>query len=141
MLSKKTQYALQALSYMAGEKSDAPILIAEIAQEKNIPLKFLESILLELRKAGFLESKKGKNGGYFFAVPPGNIKLSSIFRIIEGPIALLPCVSLNYYEKCEDCVDEEHCGIRDAFLKVRMNTLELLKQSTVANIVDMEKNK
>ena len=70
MLSKKTQYALQALSYMVGKDTDQPILIAEIAEEKHIPLKFLENILLELRKAGFLDSKKGKNGGYFFATPP-----------------------------------------------------------------------
>lgn len=133
MLSKKTQYALQALSYMAGEKSDAPILIAEIAQEKNIPLKFLESILLELRKAGFLASKKGKNGGYFFAVPPAVIKLSSIFRIIEGPIALLPCVSLNFYEKCTDC-NEKKCGINKVMIEVRDNTLAILDKRTVADL-------
>ena len=133
MLSKKTQYALQALSYMAGEKSDAPILIAEIAQEKNIPLKFLESILLELRKAGFLASKKGKNGGYFFAVPPADIKLSSIFRIIEGPIALLPCVSLNFYEKCTDC-NEKKCGINKVMIEVRDNTLAILDKRTVADL-------
>ncbi|MFY8166639.1 MAG: RrF2 family transcriptional regulator, partial [Sediminibacterium sp.] len=99
MLSKKTQYALQALSYMVEKGTEAPILIAEIAAKKNIPLKFLENILLELKKGGFLESKKGKHGGYFFAISPQKIKLSSIFRIIEGPIALLPCVSLNFYEK------------------------------------------
>ena len=133
MLSKKTQYALQALSYMAGEKSDAPILIAEIAQEKYIPLKFLESILLELRKAGFLASKKGKNGGYFFAVPPAAIKLSSIFRIIEGPIALLPCVSLNFYEKCTDC-NEKKCGINKVMIEVRDNTLAILDKRTVADL-------
>ena len=103
MLSKKTQYALQALSYMVEKDTDDPILIAEIARQKNIPIKFLENILLSLRKAGFLESKKGKHGGYFFAQAPEKIKLSSIFRIIEGPIALLPCVSLNFYEKCADC--------------------------------------
>jgi Rrf2 family protein len=110
MLSKKTQYALQALSFMAEQGGMEPILIAEIAQAKNIPIKFLENILLALKKAGFLESKKGKNGGYFFALPPQKIKLSSIFRTIEGPIALMPCVSLNFYEKCADC-NEKKCGI------------------------------
>ena len=99
MLSKKTQYALQALTYMVGKGTESPILIAEIAEAKNIPLKFLENILLELKKAGFLDSKKGKHGGYFFAMPPQKIKLSAIFRTIEGPIALLPCVSLNFYKK------------------------------------------
>ncbi len=133
MLSKKTQYALQALSYMVEKKSESPILIAEIAVQKNIPLKFLERILLDLRKAGFLESKKGKNGGYFFAIPPSKIKLSSVFRIIEGPIALLPCVSLNFYEKCTDC-NEKKCGLNKVMIEVRDNTLAILDKRTVANL-------
>jgi Rrf2 family protein len=133
MLSKKTQYALQALSYMVEKHSDDPILIAEIANQKNIPIKFLENILLELRKAGFLESKKGKHGGYFFAQAPEKIKLSSIFRIIEGPIALLPCVSLNFYEKCADC-NEKKCGINRVMAAVRDNTLAILDNQTVADL-------
>jgi Rrf2 family protein len=133
MLSKKTQYALQALSYMVEKHSDNPILIAEIASQKNIPIKFLENILLELRKAGFLESKKGKHGGYFFAQAPEKIKLSSIFRIIEGPIALLPCVSLNFYEKCADC-NEKKCGINKVMAAVRDNTLAILDNKTVADL-------
>jgi Rrf2 family protein len=133
MLSKKTQYALQALSYMVEKHSDNPILIAEIARQKNIPIKFLENILLELRKAGFLESKKGKHGGYFFAQAPEKIKLSSIFRIIEGPIALLPCVSLNFYEKCADC-NEKKCGINKVMAAVRDNTLIILDNKTVADL-------
>ena len=139
MLSKKTQYALQALSYMVEKKSESPILIAEIAVKKNIPLKFLERILLDLRKAGFLESKKGKNGGYFFAIPPSKIKLSSVFRIIEGPIALLPCVSLNFYEKCTDC-NEKKCGLNKVMIEVRDNTLAILDKRTVANL-DYKKGK
>ena len=133
MLSKKTQYALQALSYMVEKHTDDPILIAEIARQKNIPIKFLENILLSLKKAGFLESKKGKNGGYFFAIAPENIKLSSIFRIIEGPIALLPCVSLNFYEKCADC-NEKKCGINKVMIEVRDNTLAILDKRTVADL-------
>ena len=133
MLSKKTQYALQALSYMVEKHTDDPILIAEIARQKNIPIKFLENILLSLRKAGFLESKKGKHGGYFFAQAPEKIKLSSIFRIIEGPIALLPCVSLNFYEKCADC-NEKKCGINKVMAAVRDNTLAILDNKTVADL-------
>ena len=133
MLSKKTQYALQALSYMVEKDTDDPILIAEIARQKNIPIKFLENILLSLRKAGFLESKKGKHGGYFFAQAPEKIKLSSIFRIIEGPIALLPCVSLNFYEKCADC-NEKKCGINKVMIEVRDNTLAILDKRTVADL-------
>ena len=134
MLSKKTQYALQALSYMVEKNSEVPLLIAEIAAAKNIPLKFLENILLELKKGGFLESKKGKHGGYFFAIPPQKIKLSAIFRIIEGPIALLPCVSLNFYEKCADC-NEKKCGINRVMAEVRDNTLAILDKRTVADLV------
>jgi Rrf2 family protein len=133
MLSKKTQYALQALTYMVEKEEQSPILIAEIASQKNIPLKFLENILLELKKAGFLESKKGKNGGYFFAMPPQKIKLSAIFRTIEGPIALLPCVSLNFYEKCADC-NEKKCGINKVMVEVRDNTLSVLDKRTVADL-------
>ena len=133
MLSKKTQYALQALSYMVEKHTDDPILIAEIARQKNIPIKFLENILLSLRKAGFLESKKGKHGGYFFAQAPEKIKLSSIFRIIEGPIALLPCVSLNFYEKCADC-NEKKCGINKVMAAVRDNTLAILDNKTVSDL-------
>jgi len=133
MLSKKTQYALQALSYMVEKDTDDPILIAEIARQKNIPIKFLENILLSLKKAGFLESKKGKHGGYFFAQAPEKIKLSSIFRIIEGPIALLPCVSLNFYEKCADC-NEKKCGINKVMAAVRDNTLIILDNKTVADL-------
>jgi Rrf2 family protein len=133
MLSKKTQYALQALSYMVGKQTESPILIAEIAEEKKIPLKFLENILLELRKAGFLESKKGKHGGYLFAMPPEKIKLSAIFRTIEGPIALLPCVSLNFYKKCDSC-NEKKCGINKVMIEVRNNTLAILDKRTVADL-------
>ena len=93
----------------------------------------MENILLELRKAGFLESKKGKHGGYFFAQAPEKIKLSSIFRIIEGPIALLPCVSLNFYEKCADC-NEKKCGINKVMAAVRDNTLAILDNKTVSDL-------
>ena len=133
MLSKKTKYGIKALTFLARQENQTPVQIAEIAKAEHISVKFLESILLELRKAGFLESKKGKNGGYFFAVPPSNIKLSSIFRIIEGPIALLPCVSLNFYEKCADC-NEKKCGINKVMIEVRDNTLAILDKRTVADL-------
>lgn len=133
MLSKKTQYALKALTFMAERKKDGPILIAEIAKKKKIPLKFLENILLELRKAGLLESKKGKGGGYFFKVDPKDIPLAQVMRLIEGPIALLPCVSLNFYQKCKDC-DEKKCGLNRVMKLVRDNTLEILENKTVADL-------
>ena len=133
MLSKKTQYAFKALMYLAEKKDEGPVLIAEISKKKKIPLKFLENILLELRKGGVLESKKGKGGGYFFAVPPSTVHLSKIMRMMEGPIALLPCVSLNFYERCKNC-DEKCCGLNKVMSDVRDASLGILDQRTVADI-------
>jgi Rrf2 family protein len=133
MLSKKTQYAFKALTFMAERKKEGPVLIAEIAKRKKIPLKFLENILLELKKAGILESKKGKGGGYFFKVDPQTVRLAQVMRLIEGPIALLPCVSLNFYEKCKDC-DEKKCGLNKVMIQVRDNTLLILENKTVADL-------
>ncbi|MCA6451307.1 MAG: Rrf2 family transcriptional regulator [Chitinophagaceae bacterium] len=134
MLSKKTQYALKALTYMAERKKDGPVLIAEISKKKKIPLKFLENILLELKKAGLLDSKKGKGGGYFFKVDPQEISLAQVMRLIEGPIALLPCVSLNFYQKCKDC-DEKKCGLNKVMKQVRDNTLVILENKTVYDLL------
>ena len=134
MFSKKTQYAFKALTFMAERKKEGPVLIAEIAKKKKIPLKFLENILLELRKAGILESKKGKGGGYFFKIEPKDISLAQIMRLIEGPIALLPCVSLNFYQKCKDC-DEKKCGLNRVMKQVRDNTLKILENKTVSDLV------
>lgn len=133
MLSKKTQYAFKALMYLAEKKDEGPVLIAEISKKKKIPLKFLENILLELRKGGVLESKKGKGGGYFFAVPPSTVHLAKIMRMMEGPIALLPCVSLNFYERCKNC-DEKVCGLNRVMSDVRDASLGILDQRTVADI-------
>ena len=135
MLSKKTQYAFKALTFIAERKKEGPVLIAEIAKKKKIPLKFLENILLELKKAGLLESKKGKGGGYFFKVDPKDIRLAQIMRLIEGPIALLPCVSLNFYQKCMDC-DEKKCGLKKVMIQVRDNTLAILETKTVIDLVN-----
>src|SRR6476659_7954592 len=96
MLSKKTQYAFKALMYLAQQREGEPVLIAEISQKRNIPLKFLENILLELKKQGILDSKKGKGGGYYLAKAPEKIFLADVLRLIDGPIALLPCVSLHF---------------------------------------------
>ncbi len=133
MLSKKTQYAFKALTYMAEQKNDGPFLIADIALKKRIPIKFLETILLELKKAGLLASKKGKGGGYFFNQPPATIKLSAIMRLIEGPIALLPCVSLNFYEKCADC-NEKRCGLNKIMKQARDSTLNILENKTIEDL-------
>ncbi len=133
MLSKKSQYAFKALMYLAQNTDKGPVLIAEVAKKKKIPLKFLENILLELKKAGVLESKKGKGGGYYFAVPPAQVPVAKIIRLLDGPIALLPCVSLNFYERCKNC-DEKSCGLHDMMVNVRDATLKVLEKRTLADM-------
>jgi Rrf2 family protein len=133
MLSKKTQYAFQALMYLAQKSNNEPVLIAEISKKKKIPLKFLENILLELKKAGILESKKGKGGGYYFAKNPKDIQLATVMRLLDGPISLLSCVSLYFYEKCKNC-DEKGCGLHTVMEQVRDANLRLLEKKTIADI-------
>lgn len=136
MLSKKTQYAFKALIYLAENSEDGPVLIADISRKKKIPLKFLENILLELKNAGILGSKKGKGGGYFFNMDPDKVPLSKVMRLIDGPIALLPCVSLNFYEKCKNC-QEKKCGINRVMTEVRDASLNILENRTVADIANL----
>jgi Rrf2 family protein len=134
MLSKKTKYGLKALTYIARKGDDAPVLISEIATEEKISKKFLEAILLQLKNNGFLGSKKGKGGGYYLIKSPSEIKVASLIRILEGPIAMLPCVSLNFYEKCDDCIDETKCGLHQLMLEVRDNMLAVLDNKTLEDL-------
>jgi Rrf2 family protein len=131
MLSKKTKYGLKALSYLAKQEPNNPILISDISSAENISRKFLESILLTLKKNGILASKKGKGGGYYLLKNPAEVKISGIIRILEGPIAMLPCVSLNYYERCDDCIDEEQCSLNILMAEVRDSTLQILENKTL----------
>lgn len=135
MLSRKTQYALKALGYLAAKYGAGPVLIAEISDKKKIPIKFLETILLELKQAGILDSKKGKGGGYYLVQSPKKITLAQAIRVVGGPIALLPCVSLNFYEKCEDC-DEATCGLNKAMALTRDATLKILEKKTLVELMD-----
>lgn len=134
MLSKKAQYAFHALTYLADHAAEtAPIAISEIAEQKHLPLKFLEVIFAELKHAGVLVSKKGKTGGYYLARPAHEIPLAEIIRRIDGPIALLPCVSLNFYQPCENC-DEHDCGLNHVMAEVRDATLQVLEGKTLQDI-------
>jgi Rrf2 family protein len=139
MLSKKCKYAIHALVYLAERFQQGPVHIQEIAREQKIPKKFLEAILLELRNAKVLHSKKGKGGGYYLYKKPEDVNLIEIIRLMDGAIAMLPCVSLHYYEACDECLDEKTCGIRDAFLGVRDQTLKILSESTLDKIVKKRK--
>ena len=139
MLSKKCKYAIHALVYLAERYQQGPVHIQDIAEQQHIPKKFLEAILLELRNAKILHSKKGKGGGYYLYRKPEDVNLIEIMRLMDGAIAMLPCVSLNYYEPCEECRDERNCGIRDVFIGVRDDTLRILSESTLAQILERQR--
>lgn len=134
MLSKKSQYAFKALTYLTEKYNDGPVLISEIARKKKIPLKFLENILLELKKADILDSKKGKGGGYFLKKSPEKVKVATIIRLVNGPIAMLPCVSLYFYERCKNC-NEKHCGLHDMMIEVRDATLQIVENRTLKDLI------
>ena len=135
MLSKKTKYGLKALVYLASQDKGVPVQIASIAESENISQKFLESILLTLRKNGFLGSKKGKGGGYYLIKDPNAIKMTAVMRVLEGPIAMVPCVSLNFYEKCDDCPDEKACSVHELMIKVRDANLEVYRNTNLSDLV------
>lgn len=134
MLSKKTKYGLKALIYIAKRPGQVPVLISEISEKERIPKKFLETILLDLKKFGVVGSKKGKGGGYYLLRSPKDITAASLIRILDGPIAMLPCVSLNFYEPCSDCPHEEVCALNRFMAEVRDNTLQLLQTKSLHDI-------
>jgi len=135
ILSKKSRYAIVALTRLAREYGKGPIQIRDIAQSERIPQRFLEGILLELRKLGILGSKLGKEGGYFLLKRPENVNLSEIIRYFEGTIALMYCVSEKAYQPCEFCRDEATCQIRKVFKEVRDTTYDILARTTLAALI------
>lgn len=135
MISNKCKYAIKALTYIAHHDDGyKAVMTADIAREQNIPRKFLEIILRDLRNNRILESKRGKDGGFRLLRPAEEICLTEIMRIIDGPIAMLPCVSLNYYRSCDEC-DEENCEIKSVFEQVRDKTLEVLNGKTIKSLI------
>src|ERR1700756_4613877 len=139
MLSKKSKYAIKALLALAKKYEDkTPQRISVISEEEKIPRKFLEAILLELRNQGFVGSKMGAGGGYYLAKHPEEIMLSAIIRVTGGPIAMLPCVSLNFYEPCEECINEEVCGLRDVVKEVREASIRILSKTSLADTLKRE---
>ena len=121
-------------------QGEGAISIGEIAEKENIPHKFLEAILLELKNAGYISSKKGRSGGYYLRKDPDDINLADIHRTIDGAIALLPCVTYEYYERCEECQDEKTCTIRKAIKEVRDETVHILKQYSLTRLLEQEEN-
>ena len=135
MLSMKAKYGLRALTALAREHGGGPMLIADLAASEAIPRKFLELILLDLKRKGILQSKKGKGGGYNLSRPPSNISIGEVVRALDGPIALLPCVSQSAYRRCDECVDELTCGIRHVMKEVRDATAGILDSTTLEDLL------
>lgn len=138
MLSKKAKYALNALVKLARHYDEGPLLISDIARSENIPKKFLEAILLDLKNNGVLSSKKGRGGGYYLLKDPKDVNMAEVIRLFDGALALLPCVTYKYYERCEECHDEKTCGIRRVMKAVRDETVNILKNNSLADIVAQE---
>ena len=135
MLSMKAKYGLRAMTVLAKEYGNGPILIADLAASEHIPRKFLELILLELKRKGILQSKKGKGGGYSLRNPPSKISVGELIRALDGPIALLPCVSQTAYRRCDECVDETTCSIRSVMKEVRDVTAGILDGTTLEELI------
>ncbi|MBL0370952.1 Rrf2 family transcriptional regulator [Rhizobium sp. KVB221] len=140
MISQKAKYALRALAALARSNDKSPMLIAEIADQQKIPKKFLEQILLDLKHRGLVMSKRGKDGGYLLLRPAEEITFGEVLRMIDGPIAPLPCLSQTAYRKCDDCLNETECEIRHVFARVADATREVLFSATIADTLN-EKNR
>ena len=131
MLSNKAKYAFHALFALAEE--GAPLMIAEIAQRKRLPRKFLEQILVDLKHHGLVASRRGKLGGYHLLKRPDEISLGEIVRIIDGPLAPLPCLSKRAHQPCEECISEETCALRRVFARAHAVSSKVLEQTTLAD--------
>jgi len=131
MLSQKARYALRAMLHLAGKSRDEPTLIGEIAEDEQVPKKFLELILLDLKRRGLVHSVRGRKGGYVLGRDPGEISFAEVIRVIDGPLALAPCASRANYRKCDDCIDERTCAIRRALIEARDATAAVLESITL----------
>lgn len=135
MISQKAKYALRALLVLAKSQTDSPVQISDIAREQAIPKKFLELILLELKRDGLVISRRGKQGGYLLNKPAADITFGEVLRLIDGPIAPLPCLSQTAYRRCEDCDGERQCEIRHVFARVSESTRNILFNSSIADAI------
>ena len=138
MLSMRAKYALKALMYLAQAKDRGPVMIGEIAEKQKLPRKFLEQILLDLKNQRVLKSRQGKTGGYYLAKAATEIEVGHIVRVFNGPLALVPCVSVTAFEKCQECLDFSTCGVRRVMKKVRDVTAEILDGTTLDALVKIE---
>ncbi|QCX53562.1 Rrf2 family transcriptional regulator [Elizabethkingia sp. JS20170427COW] len=135
MMSKRCKYALKAMIRLARNYQKGFLSTSIIAEEENIPKKFLEQILLELKRSKLVNSRQGVGGGYYLLKSPDDINLADLYRIFEGPIALVPCISLNYYEKCDDCTDEATCILRHELVNVREKMRTAMIEATLTSFL------
>jgi Rrf2 family protein len=135
MMSKKCKYALKALVRLGKQHGQGNLLTEDIANLEHIPKKFLELILLDLKRGGYVQSKQGIGGGYHLLQKPKSITLADIYRFFDGAIALQPCVSQKFHEKCEDCPDEELCHLKPALSEIRDKTFEVMSQVTLESLL------
>jgi Rrf2 family protein len=138
MKSKKTKYALKALLYLGRKYNKGPVMISDLARDERIPKKFLELILLTLKNNGVLQSRKGKGGGYYLGKLPRDISVGNVIRILDGPLAPVPCVSETAYAKCQECTDEQTCGIRPVMKDVRDAIANILDKTSLADMLERE---
>jgi Rrf2 family protein len=141
MLTRKGKYGLKALVHLAGLPSGQLAFVTDIATANNVPKKFLDGILGDLRKAGFVRSKTGKEGGYTLARPPQEIRVGHVIRVLDGPLAPIGCASRTAYEKCEDCKDEKKCAVRLMMLEVRNAIATILDHRTLAEMRQLSRPK
>lgn len=138
MISQKTRYALRALLHLVEKGRGAPVQLGNIAESQQVPRKYLELIMLDLKRAGIVTSVRGPSGGYRLARAPAEISFGEVIRVLDGPIALVPCASVNFYSKCGDCHDEETCAIRRVLAVVRDTSAEILEGTSLADAAAFE---
>ena len=138
MISQKTRYALRSLLFLVEEGRGAPVRLAVIAETQRVPRKFLELIMLEMKNAGLVISVRGPAGGYLLAKPPQDISFGDVIRIVDGPIALVPCASVHFYANCGDCHDERTCAIRKVLASVRESSVGILEGTSLAEAAGWE---
>ena len=135
MMSKKCKYALKALICMGRQYGEGNLLTEDIARSANIPRKFLELILLDLMRGGYVQSRRGARGGYYLVREPARINLAEIYRLFDGAIALQPCVSQKFYERCDDCPDERLCSLKPALFEIREQTYQVMSRITLQSLL------
>ena len=138
MLSQRTRYTIRALLHLADHYGEGPVQLQEIAQAQNLPAKFLTVILSQMRRAGLVETMRGREGGYWLARPPSQISYGEIVRLTRGSIGLLPCASRLAYEQCKNCISEDQCRLHRAMLMVRDETARILDGLSLADKVEVD---